>query len=76
MKRIRIAQINLQHKSAANNILMDNIHFTKVDIVLITKPYISKRTNVIPGVALEYAQYHVGYGSLSAILIRKSIAHF
>ena len=74
--KIKIAQINLQHKKAANDLLMNTVEDTKTDIVLITEPYISKKTHTIPGISQEFEQYHKGYGSLSAIVIRKSISHF
>ena len=73
---LKIAQINLQHKRTANDILMDTVKETKTDIVLITEPYISKITNSIPGVSHEFEQHHQGYGSLSAIIIRKNVSHF
>ena len=74
-QKIKIAQINLQHKKTANDIFMNTAEETKADIVLITEPYISKKTNLIPGVTQEFEQYHKGYGSLSAIVIRKCIPH-
>ena len=74
--RVRIAQINLQHKKTANDILMSTVEDTKADIVLITEPYISKKTNIIPGVPREFEQYHLGYESHSAIIVRKNISHF
>ena len=55
---------------------MDIIDKTGADIILISEPYISRKTDRIPGVTPEFVQYHKGYGSLSAIIIKKTIPHF
>ena len=67
----------MQHKKTANDLLMNTVENTKTDvIVLITEPYISKKTNLIPGVSQDFEQYHMGYGSVSAIVARKTISQF
>ena len=47
-----------------------------IHIALIQEPYISKHTNKIPSIPKGYSQYHKGYGSMSAIIIRKNQSHF
>ena len=56
--KMKIMQINGQHKKAAMDNMCNDILELGIDCVLIQEPYISKKTGKIPGVPPNYIQYH------------------
>ena len=73
---MKFIQINLQHKKRATDLLLAELTNLDIHIAIIQEPYVSKSTNKIPSIPKGYIQYHNGFSSMSAIIIRKSISHF
>ena len=73
---LKVIQINLQHKRAASDSLIQELSVSKIDIALIQEPYINSKSGIIPGMPRDYLQYSFDSKSTAAIIIRKHISHF
>lgn len=76
-KRLKIIQINSQHKRTASQTIINAIISEDFDIALIQEPYISTFHDKIPGLPNHLTQYssQKPKKTTTAIIIKKSIQH-
>ena len=73
---MKFVQLNTQHKKVAMDNLFRDMCEQNIDCAIIQEPYISNKSETIPGLPPEYKQYHNGVNSATAIIIRSTIKHF